>query len=237
MTSYRPRVAIMQPYFLPYIGYFQLIQAVDQFVIYDNIKYTKKGWINRNRFLQNGKDKVFSIALKAGADSMDIVQRVVSESFDRSALLKQFEAAYRKAPHFYSAFPVIEKLVCYESTDLFSYILNSVRVVCAYLDIGTDILISSSLDIDRALSGQGRVIAICKYTSAAQYINAIGGQELYDPSAFQANGLALNFLKSRPYEYAQFGNSFVPWLSIVDVMMFNPVQSIKAYLANGYDLV
>lgn len=237
MTAYGKRLAVMQPYFLPYIGYFQLIKAVDQFVIYDNIKYTKKGWINRNRFLLNGKDKVFSVALRAGADSLDVAQRVVSESFDRSSLLKQFEAAYRKAPHFERAFPVIEKLVRYESNDLFSYILHSLRSVCDYLGIDTDIVVSSSQNIDRALSGQERVIAICKFTTAGHYINAIGGQELYDRKAFQAQGITLNFLKSRPYEYVQFGNDFVPWLSIVDVMMFNPVESIQTYLTNGYDLV
>jgi len=227
----------MQPYFLPYIGYFQLIRSVDQFVIYDNIKYTKKGWINRNRFLRNGEDKMFSIALESGSDSLEVSQRLIARSFDREKLVRQFASAYGKAPFFKLAFPVVEQLVCNDSSNLFAYIFSSVKSVCSYLGIETEIVVSSSQNIDHTLSGKERVIAICKYASATHYINSIGGQELYDRNEFQSHGLALNFLKSRPFVYPQFGSDFVPWLSIIDVMMFSPVEDIQAYLANGYDFV
>ena len=94
------KLAIMQPYFLPYIGYFQLIAAVDQFIVYDNIKYTKKGWINRNRLLQNGTDTVFSIPLSKDSDALDIRERQIAADFRRDKLLKQIAEAYRKAPYF-----------------------------------------------------------------------------------------------------------------------------------------
>ena len=94
------RLAIMQPYFFPYIGYFQLIAAVDMFIVYDNIKYTKKGWINRNRMLQNGKDVMFSLPLKSDSDYLDVCERELAADFNRDKLLNQFKGAYRRRPVF-----------------------------------------------------------------------------------------------------------------------------------------
>src|SRR5450631_3607040 len=110
------KVAIMQPYFFPYIGYFQLIASVDRFVIYDNIKYTKKGWINRNRFLRNGSECVFTVPLRKDSDSLDVRDRVVAADFDRRKLANQLREAYRLAPHFQEGFPIVEKAVM-ESRD------------------------------------------------------------------------------------------------------------------------
>ena len=87
------KLALMQPYFLPYVGYWQLLAAVDEFIVYDNIKYTKKGWINRNRMLRNGEDVMFSLPLQGASDSLDIVERELSDSFDREKLLSQFSGA------------------------------------------------------------------------------------------------------------------------------------------------
>ena len=83
------KLAIMQPYFFPYIGYFQLIKSVDEFVIYDNIQYTKKGWINRNRILVNGTDYLISLPLKKDSDYLNVVDRQLAESWekDRTKLL------------------------------------------------------------------------------------------------------------------------------------------------------
>src|SRR5262249_52787005 len=105
------RVAIMQPYFFPYIGYFQLIDAVHLFIVYDNVKYTKKGWINRNRFLQNGEEAVFSIPLRSGSDSLDIRDREISADFKKEKLLSKLREAYRRSPYFNQAFPVVERIV------------------------------------------------------------------------------------------------------------------------------
>lgn len=92
------KLSIMQPYFLPYSGYFQLIAASDLFVVYDNIKYTKKGWINRNRFLRDGKAVPFSLPLKHAPDSLEIRERELTANFNPGKLLNQFRAAYRQAP-------------------------------------------------------------------------------------------------------------------------------------------
>jgi hypothetical protein len=231
------KLGIMQPYFLPYIGYFQLIAAVDRFVLYDNIKYTKKGWINRNRFLLNGRDETFTVPLQAGSDFLDVRDRRVAADFDRRRLLARIGQAYRKAPFFEPAFAVFEKAVSNPEANLFAFIHRSILDACGYLGIATPIVPSSEIPVDHGLHGQDRVLAICRQQGARVYVNAIGGQELYSPAAFEAQGIELRFLKSRPVEYEQFGAPFVPWLSILDVMMFNSPQTIRGWLEDGFDLV
>jgi hypothetical protein len=230
------KIAIMQPYFLPYIGYFQLIEAVDLFVIYDNIKYTKKGWINRNRFLLNGCDCVFTVPLRKDSDALDVNERAVAASFDRGKLLRQLREAYRRAPHFDEAFPVIEKAIMSHRENLFEFIHDSVVEVCRFLGIRSRIVPSSSLAVDPALDAQDRVLALCKAAGAGVYVNATGGRKLYSRAEFDKCGVELQFLESRAVTYRQFGEPFVPWLSIVDVMMFNPVTAIRGFLETGYEL-
>lgn len=231
------KLAIMQPYFLPYIGYFQLIAAVDQFVVYDRIKYTKKGWINRNRFLLNGTDAVFSLPLKKGSDALDVVERELAADFDRAKLLNQFAGAYRRAPHFALTFDLLERIVRHDDSNLFRFIRHSIAVLCAHLGISTRICTSSTLTFDDDLKGQAKVLAICEAAGANRYINSIGGTELYAQPDFAARGIELQFLKPRSFEYPQFSQPFVPWLSIIDVLMFNPVEAVRGYLDHHYDLV
>lgn len=231
------KIAIMQPYFLPYVGYFQLISAVDKFVIYDRIKYTKKGWINRNRFLLNGSDSMFSLPLKKGSDALSVVERELASDFDRGKLLGQFAGAYRHAPHFAQTMALMEVIIRHPDDNLFSYIHHSLMALCAHLALETEIRVSSTLSFDNELKGQDKVVAICQATGAQHYINPIGGAELYAKPDFAARGIELQFLKSRPFEYPQFGQPFVPWLSILDVLMFNPVEAVRTCLDHNYDLV
>jgi len=231
------RVGIMQPYFLPYIGYFQLIAAADVFVVYDNIKYTKKGWINRNRMLQNGAEAVFSIPLKKGADWLDVRDRAISEDFDRDKLLKQFAGAYRRAPCFAQTFPLLERIVRHDDQNLFAFLRHSIVRICEHLGIKTAIETSSTIAIDHALTSEEKVLALCKALGARTYLNAIGGMELYSKDRFRDQGIELKFLKSGPFEYSQFGNPFVPWLSIADVLMFNPLARIRACVTRNFELI
>ena len=231
------KLAIMQPYFLPYVGYFQLMNAVDVFVIYDHIKYTKKGWINRNRFLLNGTDSMFSLPLKKGSDGLDVVLRELAAEFDRTKLLSQFIGAYRRAPYFAQTFPLLERIVHHEDGNLFWFIHHSLAEVCAHLQINTEIRASSSLPVEKELRSQDKVLAICGALGAKRYINPIGGTELYVREDFAARGIELQFLKPRTFEYAQFGNEFVPWLSIIDVLMFNPIEVVRERLEHHFDLV
>jgi len=227
----------MQPYFLPYTGYFQLIGAVDLFVVYDNIKYTKKGWINRNRFLQNGSDAVFSLPLKGASDSLDVRERELAADFARAKLLSRFRGAYSRAPHFAQAMPVIEEIVGNGEHNLFKYIHASICRLREHLDLKTEIITSSDIAIDHELTGQEKVLAICRAAGAKSYVNAIGGTELYSREEFRRCDVTLQFIKSRPFEYAQFGNPFVASLSIVDSLMFNPLRTVQDCVLNNYDLI
>ncbi len=231
------KIGVMQPYLFPYIGYYQLIQAVDKFIVYDNIQHTKKGWINRNRFLQNGKDVMFSVPLKKGSDFLNIKERDISADFEKDKLLNQIREAYRRAPYFEEAFSLIENIVQYNNANLFSFIHNSIVRTCEYLSIGTEIIISSKISIDHSLKNQDRVLALCKAVGANTYVNPIGGMALYSKEAFHEKGIDLKFVKSKPFEYKQYDNEFVSWLSIIDVMMFNPGERIQEYLACYYDLI
>ena len=220
----------MQPYFLPYIGYFQLIAAVDTIILYDNIKYTKKGWINRNRMLLNDKDSIFSLPLKKGSDYLDVVDRELAVDFERTKLLNQFKGAYSRAPQFELTYPVLERIVLFADNNLFGYIHHSIVQLCQHLGVKTKISISSEIDIDSELKGQDKVLAMCKVLGAQEYINSEGGTKLYCSKDFSALGVNLKFIKSKPFQYNQFGLPFIPWLSIVDILMFNPVVITREYL-------
>lgn len=226
------KVAIMQPYLLPYIGYFQLISAVDIFVIYDNIEFTKKGWINRNRILVNGKDDYFTIPLKKDSDFLNVNQREIADSYskEKTKIIGKIAELYRKAPEFQTVFPLIESIFNTAEENLFDFIYNSLKTINQFLEIDTEIVVSSSLPINHDLKSEEKVIAISKALNATHYLNAIGGMDLYSPDTFRNNGLELQFLKSNRIQYQQFDCEFVPWLSIIDVLFFNSKQKVQQYL-------
>jgi hypothetical protein len=233
------KLAIMQPYFFPYIGYFQLMNAVDEFVIYDRIKFTKKGWINRNRILANGKDSYITVPLTKDSDYLDVRDRYLADIwlFEKKKMLHRIVESYRKAPHFDSVYPVIEASILFEESNLFKFVHNSLNLVKEYLEIQTPFLISSALPINHELKGDEKVIEICKARKATTYLNPIGGIELYRKDIFKAEGIDLYFLKTNDVRYKQFSNDFVPLLSIIDVMMFNAKEEIREYLKSSYTLV
>ena len=233
------KLAIMQPYFFPYIGYFQLINAVDKFVVYDNIQFTKKGWINRNRILINGKGEYITLQLKKDSDYLNIGQRKLSDSFkkERGKLLRRITESYRKAPQFNIVYPLIESIINVVEENLFGFIYQSLQAVCQFIDIKTEFIVSSTLSIDQQIKSQDKVISICGVLRASQYINPIGGMELYSKEVFQQHKIELNFMQSNTIEYPQFGNEFIAQLSIIDVLMFNSKEQIKQYLQNNYIII
>lgn len=232
-------LGIMQPYFLPYIGYFQLINAVDEYVLYDNIQFTKKGWIHRNRMLQNGQPAYFSLPIKKDSDYLDIVLRNLSDESakEKGKILRKIEANYRKAPFFEEFFPVVKQILDHDDKNLFNFIYHSIKVVNEYLEIDTPIVISSTLpDTIKELKSQDKVLAICKERNADVYINSSGGMELYDVNVFDQQNVALRFYRTKDIQYGQFKNDFVPYLSILDVCMFNPKGRVIEML-NEYEFV
>ncbi len=208
------------------------MNTVDTFVVYDNIQYTKKGWINRNRILMNGRDEYISIPLKKDPYYLYVKDRFLADTWsnDRKHTLNKIAACYRKAPHFMDVYGLVEQCLVYEEDNLFGFLLNSLNVVKQYLNISAPFAISSTINIDHSLKGESKVIAICKALCATKYLNPIGGLELYKREEFEKAGIQLNFIRTGDVQYPQFNNEFVPSLSIIDVMMFNDKETIRDFL-------
>ncbi len=226
------KLGIMQPYFLPYIGYWQLLNIVDVFVIYDDVNYIKRGWINRNRLLENGNAAYFNVFVKDSSQNRHIneMERFHTDKME-SRLLKRIFFCYRKAPYFQEIYPIIQAIISDDEENLSAYLLKSIKFVAEYLDIKTSIIKSSDLDKNVLLKGQEKILDICKKLRAEIYYNPIGGKTLYDKQKFEKENIKLFFLKPVNVKYNQFENEFVPSLSIMDVLMFNGKEKTKMLLS------
>ncbi len=213
------------------------MNIADEFVVYDNIEFTKKGWINRNRILVNGRDRYITIPLKKDSDYLNVVDRHLATNWsnERTKMLNRITESYRRAPEFEIIFPKIESCIMFEETNLFKFIFNSLVAIKNHLEIKSTLVVSSSIPVDHNLKAEKKIIEICKLRKANTYINPIGGINLYNKDTFNREDIKLNFLKSSNITYRQFDNEFIPWLSIIDVMMFNPKEKIKEFL-NSYEL-
>jgi hypothetical protein len=231
------RIAIMQPYLFPYIGYFQLINAVDKFVAYDDVTFIKQGWINRNNILVNGHPFLFTVPVKNISSYSLILETEVANEIDwRTKTLKTIEYSYRKSPYYHRVFQIIENTLASDDKYISRVAVNSIKAVASYLELHTEVKDSSTSYLNNTLNSQERVLDICKQELASQYINPIGGRELYSKNIFKARGIDLSFIKSKPIRYKQHRNDFIPNLSIIDVLMFNSPQEIKAMLQQ-YELI
>lgn len=230
------KLAIMQPYFFPYLGYWQMLNAVDVFVIYDDVNYIKNGWINRNNILSNGAGHLITLALDKASPFKKINETYILTGA-REKVLGFIRNSYLKAPFFKAVFPLIEDIINYPENNIALFLENQFKNIFAYLGVQTKILLSSR-DVKKnlSLSAQEKVLQICKNVGATQYINAIGGQDLYNKETFAENGIQLNFIKMNTVCYQQFKNDFVQNLSIIDVMMFNSPEQIKVIL-DEYELI
>jgi len=231
------KIAIMQPYLFPYIGYFQLINSVDKFIIFDDVNFIKKGWINRNKILNNDKEYIFTLPVKKISQNRPINTFYISEAnVWKKNFLRIIENFYKKAEFFFTVFELIHEIVEYDEEKLSKYIYNSIVRICEFLEINTDLIETSAEYKNRGLKSQKRIIDICLLENADYYFNLIGGKNIYNKKDFLNNGIELSFLKTQLNEYKQFKNSFVPSLSIIDVMMFNNKKEIKKML-NSYELI
>lgn len=225
------KLAIMQPYFVPYIGYWQLMNGVDQYVIYDDVNFIKGGWINRNRILMNGQPIYFNLPM-TGASSNKLINEIKVNQDKRLAekRLRTINNVYRKAPFYKEVYPLIEKILMCEEQDMVPYLIRSFQIINAYLEITTELIVSSQIKKDNHLKGQRKVIEICQLLHADEYYNAIGGRTVYSFSDFKEKNIKLKFLKTKDIIYEQFGNTFQKNLSIIDVMMFNSKSKIQEFL-------
>lgn len=224
----------MQPYFFPYIGYWQLMKMVDKYVIYDDVNYIKGGWINRNNFLINREKKMFTITLNSPSPYKLINEIEIKDDFKK--FLKMIYLNYSKAPYYKDFFPIVESICNFQEKNLASFLANSFREILSYLNIQTDLLLSSSLSKDMSLKGQDKVLHICKLLNASIYVNAVGGQELYSKEDFSKYNVDLKFIQSETVSYKQFGDIFIPNLSILDLLMFNSPVEVNQML-DQYKLI
>jgi hypothetical protein len=231
------KLAIMQPYIFPYIGYFQLINAVDKFVIYDDVAYINKGWINRNNILLGGKASLFTIPL-ISASQNKLIREIEIENLAlyRKKFLKTIEQSYKKSPYFEPVFQIIEQVFNSDINNIAQFITFSIKATCEYIGINTPIVDSSTLYQNEHLKAQERILDICLQEKANHYINPNGGMSLYDNAFFETVQIRLNFIKAQPIIYKQFCDEFVPFLSIIDVMMFNSKSEIQGLL-NEFQLI
>ena len=228
------KLGIMQPYFFPYIGYWQLMNAVDTYVIYDDVTFIKNGWINRNRILINGEARYFNLPT-VGAGSYILIKDVELSKerklFDK--LIKSLEIAYKKAPFYEETMPLLRNIILSDKKYMAELLELQIRAVAKHLNMKTNILLSSrDVEKDTSLHAQDKVLNICRNLKAAEYYNAVGGLELYDKEIFSQNGIKLSFLSTDSVNYKQYKNDFVPYLSIIDVLMFNGATGTQALLNN-----
>ncbi len=251
------KLAIMQPYFFPYLGYFQLINAVDKFILYDLVNYIKKGYINRNKILNRSLSREWLITAplqKQSSNSLIKEIKFADSNIWKSKLLKDIYFNYKRAPYFEPTYCLINEILNFETDFISSFNSNSIRKICKYINIST--LISdneiyfdevehliSFIDYDEKdisvlypKKKVQRIFEICKREEANNYINSIGGKALYDKSVFKSNLINLFFLSPKKIKYDQMMDGFTPNLSIIDVMMFNSIKEINKLL-NAYELV
>lgn len=216
------RIAVMQPYLFPYVGYFQLIAAVDRFVVLDDVRFIRRGWIHRNRILLGGREWRFTVPVEGASQNRDIRDvTVVPQAAWLAKLLRTLEHAYRKAPEFERVWPCVRGVLSSGERSISRLAVLGLVRVCEVLAIGTELVESSSVYGNGQLRGEERILDICARERASHYVNLPGGAELYSEEAFAARGIALEFLRPEPGGYRQLGGPFVPWLSIIDVLMFN----------------
>lgn len=225
------KLGIMQPYFFPYLGYFQLINLVDKFVIYDDVNFIKGGWINRNYILLNNKRFLITVPLyKASPNQLINQTEIVQNNKWKKKIMKSISQSYSKAPFQKIIIPLISDVVYSNSLTISDLAVKSIKTICCYLDITTPIIYSSQTFNNQYLKSQNRVIDICKKERATHYINPIGGQKLYSKAVFQKNGLILKIHKLKDISYQQQADIFIKNLSIIDLMMFNSKEKIQHFL-------
>jgi WbqC-like protein len=229
------KVGIMQPYFFPYIGYWQLIHATDTFVLFDDVQYIRHGWINRNRIINPAGGWQYIQIPVAKHHHTELIRNITARTGDdwRAKLLGQLDHYKRRAPHYHETVEMVRTILA-ELDDPRICRINFAILsgICGALGVDRKMLISSECGF--AYSGVADAgewaLRIAEQLRADTYINPISGAELFDPAKFAASGIALSFLQPDDIVYPRRG-AFEPWLSIIDVLMFNGVEGTKALLS------
>lgn len=213
---------------MPYIGYWQLMAAVDKYVVYDDVNYIKGGWVARNNILLNGEKHLFTITLNGASPNKLFNEITIRDDFHK--FRRTLEACYGKAPYYDKVMPILKKIFAYDERTLGKWMMHQFQCVLDYLDVHNELVLSSDIQKDNSLHAEQKVKHICHLLGADTYYNAIGGQALYDKADFQKEGISLYFLQSEAEHYTQYKNEFVPGLSMIDVLMFCSPEQIRKML-------
>ena len=228
------RIAIMQPYFMPYIGYFQLIKASERFILFDDVQFIRHGWIARNRVLKPDAGwQYVIIPLQAHNQNTLIKNIFITEKVEwKNKLLRQLEHYKKKAPFYKNTIDLLRCCFEYNNLSIVEFNGNCLKVICDYLDIPFKVEISSKMNFDYSnVNDAGEwALRISEQLGANSYLNPSGGVELFDPVKFSSKGIELNFLETNLLEYSQRRPCFESALSIIDVLMFNSKDEINRYL-------
>jgi hypothetical protein len=225
-------VAVMQPYFFPYLGYLQLLAYVDVFVVYDDTQYVKQSWINRNRILEHGAAAYLTLPVDRRSHNELICEKHLHEPrrHERKAL-ERIRHAYHFAPHLDAVSAFLEPLFPGAGETVASFNVRALRALHAFLGLSTRLVVASERAYPRAPTAQERVIQICLEEGGTRYVNPIRARSLglYDQAAFRAAGLELSFLATNAdVRYDQNGGPFVSDLSVIDILMFNtPAETLE----------
>lgn len=228
----------MQPYYFPYVGYFQLISAVDKFIVFDDVNYIKKGWINRNRILLNGAAYVFTLPIQKASQNrlINLIELNSQERWIKKFYLS-IDHAYKHSANYSEVLSLIKEIHSFSNNNLSAFLTNSIKMICTYLDIKTEIVSSSTIYDNTGLKGQDRIIDICCKEGANIYINPIGGCDLYSCEEFRKKGIELKFLQTLEHFYYQPSGVFVPFLSIIDLLFNCRQKDLKTIINKSYKLV
>ncbi|MGZ8933272.1 MAG: WbqC family protein [Methylobacter sp.] len=228
------KLAIMQPYFFPYMGYWQLIHAADCFVLFDDVQYIRRGWINRNRILKPGGGWQYILVPLKKHDLTESIKNVQAHPDKKwKELIIAQLAHYKKKACYFDEINQMVREILFSNNEHYIAAINFaiIKKLCTYLNIKKELIVSSKQNFDYANVGDAGewALRIAEQMGAAEYINPAAGAKLFNREKFSSSNIKLSFLKFQEIVYSQRG-VFEPSLSIIDVLMFNGIEGTKEIL-------
>jgi len=231
-------LGIMQPYFMPYLGYFSLIKHTDRFILFDTVQFIRHGWIERNRILkQDGTWQYIQVPIIKPNGRDTIIKDVkINNDLDwENRIIAQLQHYKKKAPYYKETIELLTDVFSQRFDDIVTLNQVSLEKVCEYLGIkrSTEVFSKMGLDIEDATAPDEWALNICKAIPGAdEYWNPIGGLSFFNRTKYENAGIKIYFQELVLTTYRQLGNEFEPGLSIIDVMMFNSPETINQMLDN-----
>ena len=209
----------MQPYFLPYLNYFKLISMSNKFLILNDVNYPKKKFVNRNSFTLNGNLE-WALPVSKISQNKKIKDHYFYEFNNNKIKLKKIFFNYLNSYQFFDQ-PLLDKLFLSTNERVDLFIKDSISIICDYLDIETEILLTSELKNIND-NGQDKILNICEYYQASEYLNLPSGKNLYNADDFLKKNIKLKFI-------SELDNNF-PSSSILDVIFLYGKKSVINFL-------